>query len=239
MYDLFRRTLIITPHFDDETIGCGGLISSLTNMTDSEIRIVVVATNKFTYNFNVDRIVTNEERKEESVIALSKLGLSADSLIQLKGFEDGKLDICDRMSLVTQLDMQIREFKPSAVLFPYSSHHQDHQAVCQASISALRPTVGTNFIQLKAMYEYPYVNTWSSNLYPNSKLYYPLSDWDIERKRNALMAYKSQLVRDPRDILDVSSIINLAKVRGTEIGHEYAEAFYPMTIVARNYYDHE
>ena len=81
------------------------------------------------------------------------------------------------------------------------------------------------------MYEYPYVNSWSSNLDLNSKLYVPLSQKDIERKRAALSAYKTQLVRDPRDILDISSIITLAKVRGTEIGYDYAEAFYPMTTI--------
>lgn len=232
---MFSRTMIITPHFDDETIGCGGLLSSLSRDTenDNQIRIVVVATNKDTYNYNVDRVVSNEERMEESISALAKLGVSKDSLVQLEGFEDGRLDICDRKSLVTKLDKEIRDFRPTAVLFPYSSHHQDHQAVCQASISALRPTVGTSYIRLKAMYEYPYVNSWSSNLNPNSKLYYPLDDVDIDRKKKALESYKTQLVRDPRDILDVSSIITLARVRGTEIGYEYAEAFYPMTVVAK------
>ena len=231
MENLFRRTLIITPHFDDETIGCGGLMSNLATDERNKIRVVVVATNKDTYNYNVDRRVSNEERKEESIAALSKLGVSEKSLVQLNGFEDGRLDMCDRKSLVTKLDEQIRYFEPTAVLFPYSSHHQDHQAVYQASISALRPTVATNFIKLKAMYEYPYITSWSSTINPNSKLYYHLTDEDIEKKREALKAYKSQLVRDSRDILDVSSIINLAKIRGTEIGHYWAEVFYPMSII--------
>lgn len=229
---MFKRTLIITPHFDDETIGCGGLMSSLSRVPDNKIKIVVVATNKSTYNYNVGRVVSNEERKEESIQALSHLGVPAESLVQLEGFEDGRLDQCDRISLVTALDKCIREFRPTAVLFPYSSHHQDHQTLYHASVAALRPTVDTNFIKLKAMYEYPYVNSWSSNLNPNSKLYYPLSEEDMVRKSEALRAYKTQLVRDPRDILDISSILTLARVRGTEIGHKYAEAFYPMTIIA-------
>lgn len=228
---MFERTLIITPHFDDETIGCGGLISSLAKKPNHFVRIVVVATNKDTFNYTVNRIVSNSERYQESLDALKELGIGSISLTQLEGFEDGRLDLADRKSLVTALDREIKEFRPTAVLFPYSSHHQDHQAVYQASISALRPTVATNFIQLKAMYEYPYINSWSSNLNPNSKLYYPLEKDDMENKERALKCYKSQLVRDPRDILDVSSILNLARVRGTEIGRDYAEAFYPMTVV--------
>lgn len=230
---MFSRTLVITPHFDDETIGCGGMLSDLATSPSNKIHIVVVATNLKTYNYNVSRVVTNEERKRESIEALSKLGIHESSLIQLEGFEDGRLDKCDMKELVTALDKEIREFKPTAVLFPFSSHHQDHQAVYHASVAALRPTVDTNFIRLKAMYEYPYVNSWSSNLNPSSKLYYPLSEESMDKKREALLAYESQLVRDPRDILDVSSIMTLARVRGNEIGQYYAEAFYPMTIVVK------
>ena len=230
---MFKRTLIITPHFDDETIGCGGLMASLSRDNTNRFRIVVVATNKDTFNYNANRIVSNEERKEEMMEALDILGVGRESFIQLEGFEDGRLDQVDKKSLITQLDNQIKEFRPTAVLFPYSSHHQDHQAVFQASVAALRPTVDTNYIKLKAMYEYPYVNSWSSNLNPNSKLYYPLNPDDMMKKEEALRAYRSQLVRDERDILNVSSIMTLAQVRGKEIGVHYAEAFYPMTIVAR------
>lgn len=229
---MFSRTLIITPHCDDETIGCGGLISELSNDPSNHILVVIVATHSDTYNYIADRVVSNGERLMETSNALHFLSPKRYiKVVQLEGFEDGRLDKADMKSLVTQLDQQIRTFKPTAVLFPYSSHHQDHQVVYRASVAALRPTVDTNFIRLKAMYEYPYVNSWSSNLNPNSKLYIPLSKDSIEKKEKALLAYKSQLVRDPRDILDVSSIINLAKVRGTEIGQDYAEALYPMSIV--------
>lgn len=229
---MFKRTLIITPHFDDETIGCGGLMSSLSD-NNFEVRVLVVATHNDTYNYNVNRKVSNEEREFECMRALRELGIDADeSLVQLSGFEDGKLDQCSMKDLVTAIDEQIKEFRPTAVLFPYSSHHQDHQAIYKASIAALRPTVSTNFIQLKAAYEYPYITTsWNSSMSSDSKLYYPLDKRHIDRKRKALEQYKSQLVRDPRDILDVSSIINLAKVRGTEIGYDYAEAFYPISII--------
>lgn len=192
---MLERVLIITPHFDDETIGCGGLIARQSAL-GSQFRIVEVATHASTYNYNAGRVVSNVERRMEAGDAMYKLGISPESLIQLEGFEDGKLDKCDKKSLITQLDAQIRDFKPTAVIFPYSSHHQDHQAVYQASVAALRPTVDTNFIKLKAMYEYPYVNSWSSNLTLNSKFYVPLSLEDIKKKEEALAAYKSQLVRD-------------------------------------------
>lgn len=226
---MFSRTLIISPHCDDETIGCGGLMSSISKQ-GAHIRVVIVATHNNTFNYNVSRVVSNDERLKETTQALKVLGDNI-KVFQLEGFEDGKLDTYNKKDMITQLDNHIKFFKPTAVLFPYSSHHQDHQVVYTASIAALRPTVATNFIRLKAMYEYPYINSWSSNVNPNSKFYYPLDESDIEKKQQALRTYKTQLVRDSRDILDVSSVINMAKVRGTEIGHDWAEAFYPMSII--------
>lgn len=233
---MFSRTLIISPHCDDETIGCGGLISSLSNK-GYEVKVLIVATHKNTFNYSVNRVVSNGERIFETERALKRLGLDYDDpydrpIYQLNGFEDGRLDMCSKKDLISAIDEHVREFRPTAVLFPYSSHHQDHQAVYQASIAALRPTVDTNYIRIKAAYEYPYITTsWNSNMRSDSKIYYPLTKEDIERKRLALQEYKTQLVRDPRDILDISSILNLARVRGTEIGYEYAEAFYPISII--------
>lgn len=233
---IFDRTLIISPHCDDETIGCGGLMSSLADK-GVNIRVIIVATHNNTYNYSVGRIVDNEERVRETRYAMNALCAMSDNrsridLIQFEGFEDGKLDICSKKDLISSIDRQIRDFRPSAVLFPYSSHHQDHQAVYQASIAALRPTVDTSFIKLRAAYEYPYITTsWNSNMKSDSKIYYPLSRRDITRKRSALEEYKSQLVRDTRDILSVDSIITLARVRGKEIGYEFAEAFYPINVI--------
>lgn len=228
---MFSRTLIITPHFDDETIGCGGTIHQLMRSPSNKVKVVVVATNRDVYNYSAGRVVTNDERYLESTRALKVLGLTSKDLVQLSGFEDGKLDRCDKKALVTQLDKIIREFRPTAVLFPYSSHHQDHQAVYSASIAALRPTVDTNFIRFKAAYEYPYVTSYSSNINQSSKVYFQLTDEDIEKKEEALRSYDSQLNRDDRDILSVPSILTLARVRGTEIGQRYAEAFYPISVI--------
>lgn len=231
---MFSRTLIITPHFDDETIGCGGLIASLAQNKDSKLKILVIATNTDTHNYSAGRVVTNTERYAECIEAIKALGVTDpyEVVNQLEGYEDGRLDLADRKSLVTAIDTVIREFRPTAVLFPYSSHHQDHQAVYQASIAALRPTLSTNFIKLKAAYEYPYITTsWNSSMRSDSKIYYTLTPECMKKKEDALREYKSQLDRDPKDILSVDSIMMLAKIRGTEIGYDYAEAFYPLSVV--------
>ena len=74
MVELFNRTLILTPHCDDETIGCGGLIHKLhrTNPS-SEIYILVFARDR-SFSTSDSRYVSIEERSHEMKAALKKLG---------------------------------------------------------------------------------------------------------------------------------------------------------------------
>lgn len=230
--ELFKRTVIISPHFDDETIGCGGLIAKIKRL-GYEVKIIILANTDGAFQYSANRIVNNDERYEESLRALSNLGCTKDDLVQINNpeFKDTMLDQCKMKELVHSLDLIIREFKPTAVLFPYGSHHQDHQAVYRASIASLRSTIATKYIQLKAMYEYPYINSWSSDVNVNSKLYVPLNTDDMNKKLEALKAYKSQLDRDPLDPLSVNAIYQMAKSHGIEICREYAEVFYPMSTI--------
>ena len=229
---IFKRTLIITPHFDDETIGCGGLITKMSEHSSHEIYIVEVTEHADMFKKVSGGHVTDSDRLGEFLAAMDHLKVNNNiHYMRLTGYEDGKLDLISIKNLITDLDKMIDTVQPSAVLFPYSSHHQDHRIVYQASIAALRPMLGREFIKLKAMYEYPYINNWSSNVNPNSKLYIKLTQDQMIRKREALFSYSTQLYTDTTDILSVESITLLAESRGREIGTHYAEAFYPMSII--------
>lgn len=92
-----ERALIISPHCDDETLGCGGLIRKLV---ESGVKVkVVIATNGDGFYYAVardlrDPVVLPEnfvsfgyERQQESLKALKALGVSYDSVIFL-GYPD-------------------------------------------------------------------------------------------------------------------------------------------------------
>ena len=235
MQKLFDRTLIISPHCDDETIGCGGLLSRIVK-NNQEALIVEIA-ESHSYSNNVKRYVDNKDRMNEldnAIKVIKSYGNGIINSMQLKDetikFIDGELDSVPKKKYVTMLDSLIEEFKPTAVLFPYKSHHQDHKLVHDVVISALRPTIDTNFIQLKAMYEYTYYDGWNPEKLTN-KLYVELTESDLRIKMAALDCFKSQIRKDPRDLLDLSAIEDLARIRGREIGTYYAEAFYPLSIV--------
>lgn len=89
--------------------------------------------------------------------------------------------------------------------------HQDHQVVY---IEALRAFKKTSCI---LGYEHPW-----NNLTFQTILFVPLQKRHIERKIQALQRYKSQ---DFRKYMQKEFILSLAKVRGTQIETEFAEAF--------------
>jgi LmbE family N-acetylglucosaminyl deacetylase len=234
MIDLFDKTLILTPHCDDETIGCGGLIHRLSRTNpDAEILIVVFARSE-SFSSTNKRLVKFEERNSEMHNAILELGGNIQIMFmhEKKGYHynDGELDLVPKNVYINEVDRIINKFKPSAVLFPYASHHQDHKLVNEVALAALRPSFDTNFIKIKAMYEYPYYDSWNVNKIDLSKLYVVLDETDIKAKSAALECYKSQVHRNELDPLDQSAILDLAKVRGREVSTAYAEVFYPLAI---------
>lgn len=235
MKDLFNRTLILTPHCDDETIGCGGLIHKLNRTNQSSKILVVVVARSEGFSSTINRYISFKERTLEMENALSELGgnISAEFLPESGDYcyNDGELDSIPKKVYITELDKIIHRFEPSAVLFPYASHHQDHKLVNEVALASLRPRFNTNFIKLKAMYEYPYYDSWNANKVDLTKLYIDLDESDIKAKSAALECYKSQVQRNELDPLDQSAILDLAKVRGREVNTLYAEVLYPLSIV--------
>jgi len=230
MKDIFERTLVITPHLDDETIGCGGTIAKIVG-EGCNVKIVLATEPVGFRSAHLGCDVDPSERFESFFNAMKLLGVPRENLVLLRGFEESRTDEKPIVEMITFFDILISDYKPTAVLFPYSSHHQDHRYVNQAVTASLRPKVSSNFIRLKAMYEYPYITGWNDSFIPSSKIYIELTREIMSKKSRALDCYDSQLNRDPRDLLDKSSILSLASVRGHEIGVDYAEVLYPMSIV--------
>lgn len=231
--NVFEKTLILSPHYDDETIGCGGLLSRISESGYEALIVQFASCNNKTCNSG--RPVSDSERVAEFKNAIHKLDptkscISYKLLNELTDeyeFKDGSLDMVSKKVYVTLLDKLLDQFKPTAVLFPYPSFNQDHKLVNEVSLAALRPVIATNSIRLKAMYEYPYYDSWNSSKLI-AKSYVILDESVMNTKMDALHCYKSQLVRDPRDLLDKSAIQDLARIRGREVSQYYAEAYYPL-----------
>lgn len=208
----FERTLVIAPHCDDETIGCGGLIGRL-RIRDRFVHCCAVT--------------GSEVRLGEFAEACQTLGCPSYSRL-LPDMENSLDQVPDR-ELVGAFDALLTMYCPTAVLLPYASHHQDHQKVYKAVLAALRPHP-TSTVLFAAMYEYPYVDAWHHHSIKGGKLTVDISR-SITLKLGAMLCHKSQLPYDSRHLIHPSNLRRWASVRGAEIGVDFGECYYPLRMV--------
>ena len=114
--------------------------------------------------------------------------------------------------------------KSDVVFIPYPDRHIDHRVIFDASVVACRP-VGDSFPKIVYSYETLSETHWNvPGIEPQfcPEVFVDISDF-IERKIQALNAYKSQLINV--DSRSVEACKSLARFRGSQNGCKYAEAF--------------
>jgi len=103
------------------------------------------------------------------------------------------------------------ELKPELVLLPSTNDtHQDHQTISQEGFRAFKKVSMVG-------YEVPH-----NNLSFSTNLFVVLEEKHMGKKVEALERYKSQ---SGKAYISEDFIRSLARVRGTQIGIKYAEAF--------------
>lgn len=215
---LLRRTLIVSPHADDEVLGCGGLMNSLRG---AEVNVLIAAVGD-SFLWHHGGVVPGETRREEVRRACESLGVARERVRFLYQDCDGRLDTLPQQTMVMALDLLIRELRPTAVMIPYPSFHQDHRALFQACFAALRPAFEST-VCLVAMYEYPNI-VWQYDQLPGGDWYLRLDEAAVEAKVDAMRRHESQL-REGHHVISPDSIRTWARYRGMEIGAYAAERF--------------
>lgn len=224
-----EKLLIISPHADDEVMGCFGLINRIKK-GGGKVFVQVLSLGGF-QKFEGIRITKEDWKKE--VLKVSKF-LNIDDY-QIAHYEDEiiHIDIMPQQELIELLEFRskiaISKIKPTIVAIPtIFSTHQDHTQAYRVSIAALRPhSQKTSYLpHLVISYESPEYYFWSAatefgKFSPN--FYIHLTKNDIDKKIKAMNIYKTQTREDQRD---GSSLDALARIRGHEIGLDYAEAYH-------------
>ena len=120
------RSLILAPHPDDETLGCGGTISKVKS-AGGEVHVVIVTlgdVKQYGSQSNTDT------RKEEAEKALKYLGVDGYEWGFLGDEYHLKLDALPQKDLIDFFEKKINEIKPTIVALPtICSANQDHVAV--------------------------------------------------------------------------------------------------------------
>lgn len=221
MLEAFRRIMVIAPHSDDETYGCGGLLHRFTSQ-GAEAHVVLMTVGDV-HHVHLRRTVTAAERITEFNAACDVLGVRGSS-VMFPGY-DTRLDDVGIGKMVWRLDEEIRRFHPTAFLFPTESHHQDHVATHKAARSAIRLSPVTRGISFIGMYEYPMSNLSDQH----TKVFVNVTD-SIDKKMEALACHKSQVQDSDDHPLSPDNVRLFAKFRGSMSGMKYAECLYPVRV---------
>lgn len=215
-----QRVLIISPHQDDEIIGCGGIIQKYL-AAGSEIFILYVVKQQDTgrrYNkvCMEYRTYTGEERFNETMNAIKELHVKEENVQFLyaeKGVKD--LDMMPITDIIDKLEAVVLNIKPDVIYFPSISDNQDHQKVNKAAKSVVRPHFYNG-----SVIEYEVAN--ETDFIPN--MYANLTKEEMENKIRALECYKSQIVNDKHKVSS-EGILTKAVYRGFDSFSKYSEAF--------------
>jgi LmbE family N-acetylglucosaminyl deacetylase len=198
-----KRILVLAPHTDDGELGCGGAINKL--IENNEVYYVAFSACQKSVPAPFDADVLTKE-----VVAATKiLGIKKENLVLLdydvRTFSYRRQDILDDILKLR------KDIAPEVVFMPTQNDiHQDHFTITNEGVRAFK------FSSILC-YELPW-NNYSFN----TSCFIPLEENHLQKKCEALSAYQSQAFR-PYGNHDF--IRSLAKVRGVQSGHAYAEAF--------------
>ena len=197
------RRLVIAPHMDDESMGCGGLIAKYPE----ECTVVTVCD-------------SGAVRAAEHRTAMATLGIEDYRNL---GFRDGHAPQ-EMTEIVRALDEVCAEVRPDELYLPYPSLHQDHIAVYEAGMRSCRVSMSPEHWFPPSVYVYD-IAVYDVNLYPTDlrwNVFESLTEEQIAKKDAACRAYQSEI---PTEVHPITSVRQLA----AGVGHvrllAYAEQY--------------
>ncbi len=212
-----KKILVISPHADDEVIGCGGMIT-LAGKAGIDVTVVVMATGGVKHCHLMEAAQT-ENRVAEFKMCAQRLGVSRTEML-FPG-EDMNLVTIHSLELVSALDNVLNESDYDECYLPEPNYNKDHQITYKSAIAALRPGA-RRYPLLVATYEST-TSGWLNKATAGGQLYVDITS-TIKNKLFSLKAYQSQIRSFPHPTSS-EAIKRLAAFRGIECGVEYAELF--------------
>lgn len=207
-----RKVLVLAPHTDDAELGCGGFISRMIEEgTEVHIAVFSIAEDSLPEGAPRDTLLY------ELHAAMQVLQVP-EQQVRVYGYPVRRFSSF-RQEVLEDLVALKRDIQPELVLLPSGNDvHQDHQVVSQEGLRAFKDTSVLG-------YELPW-----NHLSFSSQAFFSLREEHVQKKWNALQAYHSQ--RELRRSYFTEDFIRgLAKVRGTQVKCDWAEAFEVLRVV--------
>ncbi len=199
-----ERALILAPHPDDGELGCGGTIS---RFLEEGVDVYTIVFSRCLASLPEGSRA--DTRADEARAAIGRLGMEPDHLHVLD-YPVRHFDQC-RQEILDELIRFKNDIDPDVVFLPCPQDmHQDHVVIATEGIRACKHST-------VLAYELPW-----NNLTFATSCFIALGPRHLERKLDAMSCYVSQ---QHRPYADPDFIRGLARTRGVESGHTFAEAF--------------
>jgi LmbE family N-acetylglucosaminyl deacetylase len=211
-----KKILVVSPHPDDETLGCGGTLLKHKDSGDS------------IYWLNITNMEEEYEYPKEKVEARKK---EIEEVIKAYKFDE-YFDLCLRPAALTEKDISfmvnkiseiLEKVKPNILYVPFwGDAHSDHRV----TFNALQPFFKSfrySFIKKVLMMEIisETDNQFKEIFKPN--VFIDISNY-FYKKIDIMKIYKSEIGNHPFP-RSIENIKNLALYRGSQSNCNYAESF--------------
>jgi LmbE family N-acetylglucosaminyl deacetylase len=214
-----KVVLVVAPHADDETLGCGGTLLRYAK-SGVQVHWILITSMLEDYGYTRDQVL---KRSEEIKFAAAKYGFIK---VHQLDFEPAALDTVPKSELIGAISKIVSEVMPEEVFTVYRNDaHSDHEAVYDAVMSA---TKSFRYPFIKRVLAYEAISETDFGMKPEDSGFRPnvfigISD-HLEQKLDILEIYESEIGEFPfpRSRIAVEA---LARLRGAQSNQMAAEAF--------------
>lgn len=222
-----KKVLVVAPHPDDETLGCGATL--LKHIADGdEVHWLIMTAMSQASGYSEEQIL----KREQEISAVTKAyGFRS---CQNLSFKPANLDLESMSNLVGTVSPYIQQLKPEIIYLPYRGDvHNDHQITFDAVVSSTK-AFRAPFV--KRILSYETLSETDFNLNPDARGFTPNVWVDVStylsKKLEIVSYYESELAEFPFP-RSIKAIEALASIRGVQCVAEAAEAFMLIKEVSR------
>lgn len=214
-----KNILVIAPHPDDETLGCGGTL--LRHVAEGDrVYWLIGTTIKEKNGYSTDRV--NSRQKEIKEVS-QMYGFAGYKQLD---FDTTELDLVPRNILIQQISEYVNEVEPYTIYLPYRNDvHSDHAQIFDASVAC---TKAFRYPFVKKVCVYETLSETEFGMRTDDLGFKPNMWVDItkylDRKIEIMNIFKSELGEHPfpRSTMNIRA---LATYRGATSGCISSEAF--------------
>ena len=198
-----KRAVVFSPHQDDETIGCGGMIA-LKRSLGIPVKVVFITDGRYGRPDWIEADDVVQYRQKEANTALNILGIEP-SQTEFLGEADGSLAQLSpeqRNLLIAKLVEVLQSFEAEEVYVPHNHDgHPDHEA----TYSLVRSAIETSKMPIELL-QYPIWMLWRNPLSSRKYLQKTSNAYRLflgsfqKKKQQAIAIYKSQTPNLPSSL---------------------------------------